>query len=128
MTAVVSAWPSHPGYRIDLTPVPGTVRIWHGELLLVATDRALLVEETDHAAVYYVPESDVQLELFAPTEHHTICPFKGEADYLTLTAASTGQGDPENIAWRYLTPFDEVAGLTGYLSFYADRTRLELPS
>ena len=32
----------------------------------------------------YVPEDDVRWEHFERTEHHTVCPFKGEADYWTL--------------------------------------------
>jgi hypothetical protein len=65
----------------------------------------------------------VAWEHFARTDHHTICPFKGEADYWTLVA-----GDPplENVVWAYRTPLDEVAGLAGYVAFYPDRLAVEL--
>jgi acyl-CoA thioesterase len=60
---------------------------------------------------------------FEATDHHTICPFKGEADYWTLAAS-----DPplENVAWSYRTPLAEVAGLAGYVAFYSDRLEVEL--
>ena len=56
-------------------------------------------------------------------DHHTICPFKGEADYWTLTAA-----DPvvEDVFWTYRDLFDEVAGLKGYLGVYHEKVRVEL--
>ena len=87
MAVIESAWESHPGYRIDLVPYRGVARAWHGDLLLAESTAALRVIETDHVERLYFPESDVRLELFAPNDHHTICPFKGEADYWTLTAA-----------------------------------------
>jgi acyl-CoA thioesterase len=60
---------------------------------------------------------------FEATDHHTICPFKGEADYWTLSAS-----DPplENVVWTYRKPFEEVTGLAGYVAFYCDRLEVEL--
>jgi acyl-CoA thioesterase len=71
----------------------------------------------------YLPESSVAWEHFEASGHHTVCPFKGEADYWTLVAT-----DPplENVVWTYRRPFEEVAGLGGYVAFYADRLEVEL--
>ena len=123
MAVIESAWESHPGYRIDLVPYPGVARAWHGDLLLAESTAALRVIETDHVERLYFPERDVRLDLFAPNDHHTICPFKGEADYWTLTAA-----DPavEDVFWTYRDLFDEVAGLKGYLGVYHEKVRVEL--
>ncbi len=123
MTVVESAWKRYPGYRIDLVPYRGLARVRHGYLVLAESSAAVRVIETDHVVRLYVPESDVRLELFEATDHHTICPFKGEADYWSLTAS-----DPpvENVVWTYRTPFDEVGGLKGYLGFYHERVEVEL--
>lgn len=123
MSGVDSAWHRFPGYRIDLSPWRGVGRVRLGELLLGESDACLLVQESDHQAQLYFPESSIAWEHFEPTDHHTTCPFKGEADYWTLTAA-----DPplENVGWSYRTPFDEVAGLAGYVAFYGDRLAVEL--
>lgn len=86
-SVIESAWQSHPGYRIDLLPHPGVVRAWHGDLLLAESCKALRVLETDHAERLYFPEADVKLRLFEENEHHSICPFKGQADYWTLAAS-----------------------------------------
>lgn len=123
MPDIGSAWSRYPGYRIDLVPWPGRARVTHGDLVLADTDAALIVEESDHVARLYVPEADVDWSQFERSEHHTICPFKGEADYWTLTASDPPEA---NVVWAYRTPMDEVAGLAGHVAFYHDRVRVEL--
>ena len=129
MTVIESAWPSHPGYEIDQEVVPGVVRVWHGDLLVAESSAALRVKETAHVDRLYVPEADVKLELFETNDHHTICPFKGEADYWTLTASDPAA---EDIFWTYRSPFPEVAGLVGHLGVYHEkegvRVEIETPS
>jgi uncharacterized protein (DUF427 family) len=118
-----SAYADYPGYRVDLLPQPARVRVWQGETLLADSRRTLRVTETRHSDVIYFPEADVRLELFDGSDHHSFCPFKGEADYWSL--ARTGRPDA-NLVWTYRRPFAEVAGLAGYVAFYADRVRIEV--
>ncbi|GAB3014698.1 DUF427 domain-containing protein [Mycobacterium bourgelatii] len=122
MTAQVeSAWPDHPGYRIDVTRYPHAGQVWHGDVLVAESDRCLLVTESDHEDRLYFPESDVRWDLFVPSDHATVCPFKGRASYWTLSGA-----DPvvENVVWAYRTPLPEVADIAGYVSFYDDVLRV----
>jgi uncharacterized protein (DUF427 family)/acyl-CoA thioesterase len=123
MAAVESAWGRTPGYRVDLVPWRGRGRVRHGGRVLAESDACLLVLESDHAAQLYVPEDAVDWTQLAPTGHHTVCPFKGEADYWTLVAS-----DPPlaNVAWAYRRPFPQVAGLAGHVAFYPDRLDVEL--
>jgi len=124
VTVIESAWPKHPDYRIDLTPVDSTARVWFGDLLLAETNRALLLEETRHVDRLYIPHEDVRWEHLTFAEGmHTICPFKGQADYWDLTAVEPAE---TNIVWAYPEPFDEVAGIKGYVCFYQERTRIEI--
>jgi uncharacterized protein (DUF427 family)/acyl-CoA thioesterase len=122
MNPLRSAYADHPGYRVDLVSQSVRVRVFHGDTLLADSRRTLLVRETAHADVIYFPEADVRRELFAPSDHHTVCPFKGEASYLSL---ARGERPEPNLAWTYRAPFAEVAGLAGYLAFYPDRVRIE---
>jgi uncharacterized protein (DUF427 family)/acyl-CoA thioesterase len=123
VTKVESAWGKYPDYRIDVVPVPGTARVWFGDLLLAETTSALRLEETKHVDRLYIPESDVNWEHFQANDDHTICPFKGEADYWSLTAVDPPE---KNIVWAYRTPFDEVAPIKGHVAFYQERTRIEI--
>lgn len=118
-----SLWARYPDYRVDLDPCPMTARAWYGDELLAESDRCLIVRETKHADCLYFPEQDVRWELFTATDHHTRCPFKGEADYWSLTAVDPVE---QNLVWAYRQPFEEVAGLKGYVCFYQDRVRLVL--
>jgi acyl-CoA thioesterase II len=122
MTKIESAWPKYPGYRIDLTVFPNWVRVLHDGHRLAETSRALLVQETDHKPVLYIPEEDINGDLFQPSEHHTVCPFKGEASYRSLVVGETTE---DNVLWFYPDLFDEVAGLRGHVAFYDARVRVE---
>jgi acyl-CoA thioesterase-2 len=123
MIDIESAWPTHPGYRIDLVPCRGTARVHAGGVLLAESDSALRLIETDHVERLYFPAGDVRLDLLEATDHHSICPFKGEASYWSFT-----KGDPpvDNVFWTYPLPFEEVAGIEGYLGVYHERVDVEI--
>jgi acyl-CoA thioesterase II len=123
MAQIESAWGRYPDYRIDLVPVPATARVWHGDVLVAESDACLRLEEIDHVDRLYFPEADVRWELFEATDHHSVCPFKGEADYWTLSGAEPPY---ENVVWTYRQPFPEVAGIEGYVAFYHERLRIVL--
>jgi acyl-CoA thioesterase-2 len=116
MTAIRSAWADMPGYRIDAVPLDGVGRVRAGGRLLAESERCLLVRESDHRDQLYLPADDVLVEL-EPTDHHTICPFKGEASYWTVP----GDEPLENVVWGYPDPMPEVAAIAGYVAFYTDR-------
>ncbi len=117
-TEIESAWPRYPGYRITATRVDGVGRVRRGDQVLAESDRCLVVAESDHLDQLYFPADSVRWELFEPTDQHTVCPFKGQASYWSL---ATGGERLENVAWSYPTTFDEVAGIRGFVAFYADR-------
>lgn len=117
-----SLYHRYPDYRVDLEPHPRRVRASLGEVAVADSRRALLVLETRHDPVVYFPRDDVRMDLLEPTEAETFCPFKGEARYWTVRAGGRVE---ENAAWSYEDPFDPVAGLKDYVSFYTDRLSLE---
>lgn len=123
MSDIESVWHRHPGYRIDLLPCPSRGRVRHGDRVLAESDRCLLVKESDHPDQLYFPFDDVHWTELTETDHHTTCPFKGEADYWSVAAADHALDD---VAWTYRRPFPEVAGLEGHVAFYPDRLRVEL--
>jgi uncharacterized protein (DUF427 family) len=70
-----------------------------------------------------LPEKDVRLDLMRPTEHHTRCPYKGEASYWTIEVPGEAGSirRSENAVWAYPSPYDEVSRLAGYYAFYPNR-------
>ena len=101
------------------------MRVEFGGALVADSRNALRVEETGHQPVHYIPAKEIRLDLLHATEHHTSCPYKGEASYWTIEAPGTaGPKRSENAVWAYPTPYDEVQGLTGHYAFYTSRVDL----
>ena len=107
---------------IDITPCAANCHAWADGLLLAESSRCLVLEETDHVDRIYFPDADVHWELFAATDHHTVFPFKGRADYWSVA----GKPDLANIVWTYREPFPEVAEIVGYVGFDHERVQVVL--
>jgi uncharacterized protein (DUF427 family) len=114
---------TRPDYRVDLLPAAQRVKVMFGGVTIADSDAALRVEETGHGPVYYLPEKDVRLDLMRATEHHSRCPYKGEASYWTIEVLGDAgsKKQSENAVWAYPSPYSEVAGLAGYYAFYPSR-------
>ena len=114
---------SRPDYKIDLVPETRRVRVEFAGATVADSTAALRLEEAGHQPVYYFPKTDVRLDLMRPTAHHSRCPYKGEASYWTieLPAGEASGRRSKNAVWGYLSPYDEVVGITGYYAFYPNR-------
>ncbi|GGD96070.1 hypothetical protein GCM10011390_13500 [Aureimonas endophytica] len=109
--------------RITIEPEARPVIVLMNDNIIASTKEALILTEGDHPPVYYIPREHVAMEFLIPTDHHTTCPWKGEARYWTIT----GQGRAvENGAWAYDNPHAEVSAIAGHLAFYPDRLRIEV--
>jgi uncharacterized protein (DUF427 family) len=109
---------THPDYRVDLLPEQRRVTVTFAGVTIADSTAALRIEESNHQPVFYLPEKDVRLDLMHPTDHHTHCPYKGQASYWTIEA---GGKRAENAVWAYPKPYDEVPGLAGHFAFYGNR-------
>lgn len=116
----------NPDYAVRAEPFCARVEIraeiGGREVVLAESDRALLVRETDHDPVLYLPREDVRLELLEHSETTTRCPFKGDAAYWSVRAPGAAGPAVRNVAWSYEAPFPEIAAIAGYLAF--DRKRV----
>jgi acyl-CoA thioesterase II len=122
MSETESAWSKYPDH-VHVLPLTLRARAWHGDLLLAESDACLFLDEVDHVDRLYFPERDVHFDLFEETDHHTVCPFKGTADYWTLRASDPPQ---ENVLWGYRSPVPEMMAIKGYVCFYDERVRVEI--
>ncbi len=111
-------WPDH---KVELIKSEKHVRVIFNGEAVADSKRAIIVNESGYRPVYYFPREDVRMDYMQHmqrTDHHTYCPFKGEASYYTL---AVGDRKKENAVWSYEEPYDEVRELKGYIAFYADR-------
>jgi len=102
-------------HRVWTEPNARRVRAFFGGQALADSTQTLYVFETDHLPVYYFPRSDVQFDLLKPTDHHTHCPYKGDASYYSILA---GGRTAENAVWAYQAPLPSVPELADYVAFY----------
>jgi uncharacterized protein (DUF427 family) len=109
--------PDHP---ITVTPHSGRVVVRAGDKVIADTRAALSLKEASYPAVLYIPRADADLTALDRSDHHTYCPYKGEASYYSIPEVNRG----ENAIWTYENPYDAVASIEGHLAFYADRVTI----
>jgi uncharacterized protein (DUF427 family) len=105
----------NPDHTVVVEPFKGHVVVKVNGEILVDTEHALQLKEASYPAVYYVPRSDTQMARLVPTDHHTHCPYKGDASYFSVVDGI------ENAVWSYEHPYDEVLSIREYLAFYPNR-------
>ena len=112
------AYQERPDYKIRFEPTARRIRVALNGEVVADTTRAMLMLESKHLPVYYLPLDDIRQDALARTAHHSHCPFKGDAVYWTVTV---GDRSAENALWAYPDPFIEAPDLRGYAAFYWDR-------
>jgi uncharacterized protein (DUF427 family) len=109
-----SVWDYPRPPRVE--PVPERIRVVVDGIEIADSTDAFRVLETAGAPVYYVPPRDVRMDLLRPTEHRTVCEWKGEATYHTLSLPTR---EIPNVAWSYPDPTPGYAAIRDHLAFYA---------
>ena len=110
------AEPAQPrGHTVTTEPIEGLVTAMWGGQVVAESRNALLLRETGLAPVTYFPMEDVRMDMMYRTEHHSTCPFKGDASYWGIDA---GWRRVDNIAWAYEDPLPDRVDLKGRIAFY----------
>lgn len=106
-----------PYHRVDVRPTGRHVSVTAAGVPIADSRRAMLLSETGLPNRYYLPETDVRVDLLQPSATHTVCPYKGTADYHGL---SLGETLIRDAAWSYPEPLDDARRVAGHLCFLAD--------
>lgn len=110
--------PDHP---ITLEPAKRRWRAEFNNHVIADSGDALVLREADYRPVVYFPRADVGMEYMGRTEHHTHCPYKGDASYFTLSM----DGDIlENGVWSYEHPFEAMEPIAGRIAFYPEHVKI----
>ena len=84
--------------------------IWNN--VVVAESDATVVVEGNH----YFPVTSINAEYFAHSDTHTVCPWKGTANYYTI---DVGEGATNTDgAWYYPTPKAAAAEILDHVAFW----------
>jgi uncharacterized protein (DUF427 family) len=110
--------PRDPYTRVDVLRSSRHVRIEIDGVTVAESTNPTLLFETGLPTRYYLPKTHVRLDLLTPTDAETHCPYKGQAEYWSVT---TGDAVHEDIAWSYATPLPESLGVAGLIAFYDEK-------
>jgi uncharacterized protein (DUF427 family) len=109
--------PRDPYKRVDVLASSRHVEVRvDGETVASSTQPRILFE-TSLPPRYYLPLSDVRMDLLRPSTTQTSCPYKGTASYWHV-------GDHEDIVWIYRTPLPESQKVAGLACFYNEKVEL----
>ena len=111
----VTQYPFEPGYVVFTMPCPKRIRVEAGGRTVADSVDALILFESDHIPLYYLPLADIRMDLFEDGALRTTSPYKGEARHYSLRGGGEATAD---ILWRYETPAPGSPDLSAYGSFY----------
>jgi uncharacterized protein (DUF427 family) len=83
--------------------------IWEN-VVVAESDRTVEIEGNQ-----YFPVDSVERGYLRPSEHHTVCPWKGTASYYHLEA--NGKRN-ENAAWYYPDPKAAASQIKDHIAFW----------
>lgn len=104
-----------PPHKLYFSAFPRRVRAELAGAVIFETDGGMLLHETALLPKLYVPIVDMDNTLLEPTDHHTHCPFKGDASYHSIRVGDTVR---ENAVWSYPEPLPPAAWLRDYRALY----------
>lgn len=113
--------PRDPYTRVDILPSSRHVRIEVDGVVVAESSKPTLLFETGLPARYYLPKTHVHMDLLAPTDASSHCPYKGQAEYWSIKVGDSVQTD---LAWSYRTPLPESQKIAGLISFYNEKVDL----
>ncbi len=104
-----------PEHRLLFEEFPRRVRAVFAGETVVDTKDGMLLHETGHLPQLYAPRADLREDLLRATDHHTHCPFKGDASYWSV---GVDGHTADNAVWAYPKPMPAAEWLNGYAAIY----------
>jgi uncharacterized protein (DUF427 family) len=115
--------PRDPYTRVDILASSRHVRVGLDGVTVADCPHPSILFETNLPPRYYLPLSDVRMDLLRPSDTHTSCPYKGTASYWSV---DTGHGLHRDIVWIYRTPLPESQKIAGLACFYNEKADIYL--
>jgi uncharacterized protein (DUF427 family) len=113
--------PRDPYKRVDILASSRHVRIEVDGVTVAESRQPRILFETGLPPRYYLPITDLRMDLLRPSTKQTRCPYKGTANYWTLVIGDTVR---EDFVWIYRTTVPESAKIAGLACFYNEKVDL----
>ena len=115
--------PRDPYKRVDILASTRHVRIEVDGVTIADSTQPRILFETGLPSRYYIPLTDVRMDLLLPSATESHCPYKGTASYWSV---DTGQAIHEDIVWMYRAPLPESQKVAGLACLYNEKVDLYL--
>ena len=115
--------PRDPYTRVDILASSRRVRVELDGVVLGESTNARVLLETGLPPCWYLPKTDLRMDLLVPTATVTHCPYKGQAQYWSVRV---GDRLVEDLAWSYRTTPPESQKIAGLVAFYNEEVDLFL--
>ncbi|NUS93573.1 MAG: DUF427 domain-containing protein, partial [Nocardia sp.] len=110
--------PRSPYSRVDILASSRHIRVELDGVTLADSRSPRILFETGLPARFYLPLTDIRMDLLRPSETRTSCPYKGNAEYWNVQVGDTEQAD---LVWIYRTPTPESQKIAGLACFYNEK-------
>jgi len=115
--------PRNPYTRVDILNSSRHVEVRVAGVTVADSHQPRILFETGLPPRYYLPMSDVRLDLLRPSAAESLCPYKGTAHYWDVVLDGTPH---EGLAWGYRTPLPESQKVAGLVCFYDEKVDVYL--
>jgi uncharacterized protein (DUF427 family) len=110
--------PRDPYTRVDILASSRHIRVEIDGVTVADSHQPRILFETGLPPRYYLPMTDIRMDLLRPSATQTHCPYKGTAGYWSV---DTGTAVHEDVVWFYRTPLPESQKIAGLASFYNEK-------
>lgn len=83
--------------------------VWNGQIVAISDD---IVTVEGNA---YFPVASLRSEFVEPSDHTSVCPWKGKAHYMSLNVGGTANKDA---VWFYPEPKEAASNIRGRIAFW----------
>ncbi|GAA3398260.1 DUF427 domain-containing protein [Cryptosporangium minutisporangium] len=111
--------PRDPYKRVDILNSSRHVQVSVDGVVVADSHQPRILFETSLPPRYYLPITDVRIDLLRPSALVTHCPYKGAATYWDVVLESGAVH--ENIVWTYRSPLAESQKVAGLVAFYDEK-------
>ncbi len=118
--------PRDPYKRVDILASSRHVRVEIDGVTVADSSQPRILFETALPPRYYLPLTDVRMDLLTPSDRSTHCPYKGTAGYWSVDTGAHAQNGRvhADVVWIYRTPLPESQKIAGLACFYNERVDL----
>ena len=115
--------PRDPYKRVDILASSRHVVVEIDGVRVADSHAPRILFETSLPARYYLPLTDVRMDLLRPSDTQTHCPYKGTASYWNV---AIGDNEHRDLVWIYRSPVAESQKIAGLACFYNEKVDIYL--